>query len=105
MILDNHLVKYGEVLNDQSELTSESMRVLSAQNWVGFIKRAHDDLIPKIVKFCQHREDVMKITLPENIKDFEKWNFSPERETEELKNFNFTPESIVRSPSERSLLE
>jgi len=78
------LGQYGDILSEQSAIASESMRVLSAKNWVGFIKRSRDDLIPKISNFCNRRDLIMELKLPDSISNFEKWNLETENETKEL---------------------
>ena len=40
------------------------MRVFGAVNWVGFIDRARDDMIPKIQKFCDRRDKFEANKLP-----------------------------------------
>ena len=59
--MDNALEEYGEILSSQSEILSESSRISGAKNWVGFIFRVKNDLIPKIDAFCDKRDQVMKL--------------------------------------------
>ena len=63
-ILDEYLDKCGAVLMEQTEITSEAMRVMGAKNWVGFIARARDEMTPKILDFCNRREEFTNIKLP-----------------------------------------
>ena len=87
--LDNHLVVSGNILAEQSEIASESMRVLSAQNWVGFILRAKNDLIPKISDFCKRRDQMKNVKIDTQDTDLKKWEFGVEKEYRELKKMNF----------------
>ena len=87
--LDNHLVASGSILAEQSEIASESMRVLSAQNWVGFILRAKNDLIPKISDFCKRRDQIKNVKMDRQDIDLKKWEFEVEAEYRELRNMNF----------------
>ena len=79
----------GNILAEQSEIASESMRVLSAQNWVGFILRAKNDLIPKISDFCKRRDQIKNVKIDTQDKDLKKWEFGVEQEYRELKKMNF----------------
>ena len=63
-ILDDYLDKCGAVLMEQTEITSEAMRVMGAKNWVGFIARARDEMTPKILDFCNRRDEFTNIKLP-----------------------------------------
>ena len=87
--LDNHLVVSGNILAEQSEIASESMRVLSAQNWVGFILRAKNDLIPKISDFCKRRDQIKNVKIDTQDTDSKKWEFGVEQEYREIRNMNF----------------
>ena len=87
--LDNHLVVSGNILAEQSEIASESMRVLSAQNWVGFILRAKNDLIPKISDFCKRRDQIKNVKIDTQDIDLKKWEFGVEQEYREIRNMNF----------------
>ena len=49
---------------EQTEITSEAMRVMGAKNWVGFIARARDEMTPKILDFCNRRDEFTNIKLP-----------------------------------------
>ena len=89
--IDSHLDQYGNILSEQSAMISESMIVLSAQNWVGFIKRSRDDLIPKISTFCQRREAIQQLHLPDSISKFDKWDIDVEHERKEIKIMDFLP--------------
>ena len=62
--LDDYLKKCGDILLEQTEIAHEACRVMGAQNWVGFIARARDEMGPKIKDFCDRRDEFQKITLP-----------------------------------------
>ena len=79
----------GSILAEQSEIASESMRVLSAQNWAGFILRAKNDLIPKISDFCKRRDQIKNVKMDRQDIDLKKWEFEVEQEYRELRKMNF----------------
>ncbi|CAG5110031.1 Oidioi.mRNA.OKI2018_I69.chr2.g4482.t1.cds [Oikopleura dioica] len=75
--LDNNLEQYGEILSSQTEILTESSRISGAKNWVGFIFRVKNDLIPKIDKFCDRREQVMTLKKVPFNEDSWKLNVEP----------------------------
>ena len=85
--LDNALDKYGEILSTQSEILSESSRISGVKNWVGFIFRVKNDLIPKIDKFCDKRDQVMKLKKVQF--DEESWQLKIEPVLSMLKTIDF----------------
>ncbi|CBY41763.1 unnamed protein product [Oikopleura dioica] len=75
--LDNALEKYGEILSSQSEILTESSRISGAKNWVGFIFRVKNDLIPKIDNFCDKRDQVMNLKKVQFEEDSWRLNVEP----------------------------
>lgn len=88
-ILDEYLDKCGAVLMEQTEITSEAMRVMGAKNWVGFIARARDEMTPKILDFCNRREEFTNIKLPDAIDDNEHLQLDLDNVFKILQKINF----------------
>ena len=65
------------------------MRVLSAKNWVGFIQRARDEMTPKVIKFCNQREQFLQHPLDPSLARTDQYDTDFDPTIESLKAMDF----------------
>ena len=86
---DKYLDACGAILHEQTDVTTEAMRVLGAKNWVGFIERARDEMTPKVKKFCDQRDAFLAQPLPEHLHRTDKFDTDFDGTVEKLRQINF----------------